>query len=158
MSQVELAMKDTVEVTGDPDPLDRAIPSGDAAVWRDLADLRAAKEALVRSESVLDLVAATSLDAIGLTRDGEVEWMSPAIEDVLGIPATEVTGADLVAAVHPDDVAVVAAGRRGLDAGETVKVRCRVRHRDGSWHWVELRSRAICDPSHRRAEPACWHT
>ena len=117
-----------------------------AVLFRDITERVANRERLAASEARLRLVTENSRDAIGLTRGGEVEWMSPAIEEILGIPAADVTGADLAAAVHPDDATAVAATRARLDEGETVELRCRVRHRDGTWHWVDLRTRPLPDP------------
>ena len=59
---------------------------------------------------------------------------------------------DLLGRVHPDDVDQVIGARERLRRAEAVHVRCRIRHADGRWQWVDLRSRVVdrsddgCDP------------
>lgn len=85
-----------------------------------------------------------SRDALTVTSGPLVEWCSSAVEEIFGESAAELTGRDdLLDRVHPDDVPTVVAARDRLRNMETVEVRCRVRHTDGGWRWIDLRSRVM---------------
>lgn len=143
---------------------DRSGPQGPGRAERtptihpDDDDGSATGAAPAESEERFRLVVENSRDAITLTRDHQLEWASPAIEDVFGIPAAELTGRAMLDAVHPEDAPSLAAAREQLDAGEAVAYRCRVRHRSGTWHWVDLRIRPLADPRGRdgRLAVANW--
>jgi PAS domain S-box-containing protein len=81
-----------------------------------------------------------SLDAIALIEpDGTVSYVSPSIVRVLGYEPEEFVGLDAFQAVHPDDREL--AKRQFADLsrqpGGSQTVLNRVRHKDGSWRWVE---------------------
>src|SRR5690606_19187913 len=73
-----------------------------------------------------------------MTTTGEMVYVTPSIKPTLGYTPDEFM-AGIVSLLHPDD----------LDAGQRVwaevmarpggegAIRCRVRHADGSWRWLE---------------------
>ena len=85
------------------------------------------------------------VDAAGTPR-----YVSPAIERVLGYPAGQVAESYDCSLLHPDDLArarrfLVEMVRR---PGNTPAVELRVRHRDGSWRYLEVvGNNLLADPS-----------
>ena len=82
-----------------------------------------------------------SLDAIALLEaDGRASYVSPSISRVLGYAPEEFTKLDAFEAVHPDDRDN--AMRHHADVirqpGGSRTVLNRVRHKDGSWRWIEI--------------------
>ncbi|WP_277555373.1 sensor histidine kinase [Halobaculum limi] len=71
--------------------------------------------------------------------DGVLEYVSPAVEPVLGRPPEAVTGEVFTDLVHPDDRREVAQPfAQILDApGESVRMTFRVEHGDGGWRTLE---------------------
>ncbi|MBX6312714.1 MAG: PAS domain S-box protein [Isosphaeraceae bacterium] len=91
-----------------------------------------------------------SLDAIALIeRDGIVSYVSPPIVRVLGYTPEEFIGLGPFEAVHPDDRDE--AKRRFAELlqepGSTQTAVNRVRHKDGSWRWIETVSTNQLDQS-----------
>ena len=66
-------------------------------------------------------------------RDYVVEYVSPAAERLLGYPASEIVGRRPLEHVHPDDASRWAAP----EPFETRTHVARVRHRNGTWRWLE---------------------
>jgi len=75
-----------------------------------------------------------------LDGDGVVQYQSPAIERVTGVPAAETVGTAIFEFVHPEDRAHVREQFREMvegDGAEPVTAEYRVRAADGSWLWFE---------------------
>jgi two-component system, cell cycle sensor histidine kinase and response regulator CckA len=99
-----------------------------------------------------------SLDAVALIEpDGTLSYISPSIARVLGYTSEEFLTLDAFQAVHPDDRD--AATRKFADIvrqpGGRQTVLNRVRHKDGSWRWIETVSTSHCGelPRHHRPPP-----
>jgi PAS domain S-box-containing protein len=81
-----------------------------------------------------------SFDVIALFGpDATVGYVSPAVERVLGYTPNEFVGGNGFDHIHPDDTPDV---RRRFEEllkqpGATVPIDTRLRHKDGSWRWVE---------------------
>jgi diguanylate cyclase (GGDEF)-like protein/PAS domain S-box-containing protein len=70
--------------------------------------------------------------------DGSVRYVSPSLNRLLGIDPSEVIGLASTDIHHPEDLPrVIEAFEQALTC-ERVNVDFRVRHRDGSWRWLEL--------------------
>src|SRR5438552_16520346 len=70
--------------------------------------------------------------------DGSVRYVSPSLKRLVGIDPIEVIGLANVDVHHPDDLPrVIEAFEQALTCGRA-DVDFRVRHRDGSWRWLEL--------------------
>jgi PAS domain S-box-containing protein len=81
-----------------------------------------------------------STDAVALVRaDGTVLYSSPSSRKVLGYEPDEFTGRSGFEVVHPDDLGRIVNRLAELvqTPGTPVAVELRVRHKDGSWRWVE---------------------
>jgi PAS domain S-box-containing protein len=79
--------------------------------------------------------------------DGIAEYHSPSVERVLGYAPEELDGTDPFERLHPDDRE--AARRKFEDCigepGREVTAEMRARHKDGSWRWLEVKSRNLLD-------------
>lgn len=84
-----------------------------------------------------------SLDALALiTSDGRISYVSPSISRVLGYPADEFVARSPFELVHPEDRGLSLKHFNdllGRPGGAQVVVN-RVRHKDGSWRWIETTS------------------
>lgn len=71
--------------------------------------------------------------------DGDFVHLNDRWEVVFGFSLDELTSRPVTDFIHPDDLENVRAEVVGFRSGdhETVKFRCRFRHRDGSWRWTE---------------------
>ena len=94
-----------------------------------------------------------SLDAIALIEpDGTVSYVSPSIVRVLGYSPEEFVGLDAFEAVHPDDRDAARKQFADLarEPGGSQTVLNRVRHKDGSWRWIEtVATNQVDNPSVR---------
>ncbi len=110
----------------------------------------AARAARLRDSEIRTRVLAESSSDIILRigADGLPRYISPAVTEMLGWTVAEVLGSDWRALIHPDDQREV---RRmlGQAAREAASVgfRYRRRHKNGSYVWVETRTRARKDPT-----------
>ncbi|MEJ7901302.1 MAG: PAS domain S-box protein [Thermomicrobiales bacterium] len=102
---------------------------GDSGARRRRSD--ASFRALVQHAS--DVI--TILDA-----DGLVVYQSPAIRAVLGYTPDELIGTDPFLLIHPDDVTEIRDLFRDVAsvAGATAAALFRFRHKDDSWHWLDV--------------------
>jgi diguanylate cyclase (GGDEF)-like protein/PAS domain S-box-containing protein len=125
----------------------RAVPVDDgmAVTWRDVTDRFDASQALTRSEAHYRVLLQEISDIVSFhDLTGGVQWISPALERVLGWPA-EIANTSVMK-MHPDDVEVVKAIREELRAGaQSVTRRIRLQHRDGSYRWMQTTTRAVRD-------------
>lgn len=126
----------------------RAVPVGGviAVTWRDVTQRFRSMELLARSEARYRLLFEESSDIVTFHEpDGTVQWVSPAIQRLLGWAPEERT-ADFLMLLHRDDVAPVIAARDQLLAGaESATTRVRLRCRDRSFRWMESTARAVRD-------------
>jgi two-component system cell cycle sensor histidine kinase/response regulator CckA len=105
----------------------------------DITKRKQAEEEARRGEQRFRVLIEKSADAIALSSaEGKIFYASPSTVRVLGYTPEEllnVTGIDLL---HPDDVASTQLlGLQLREPGAHVTSQKRVRHRDGSWRWIE---------------------
>lgn len=84
-----------------------------------------------------------------VSAEGQLTWVSPSIERLLGYHADEalaLRGGDLV---HPDDIAEAQSALR-LAGDRPVSLRLRFRHRDGGYLWMAATSRWLMDAEGHR--------
>ncbi len=88
-----------------------------------------------------------SADGISLTRaDNTIEYVSPGGKRILGYDDADLVGEYAGLLTHPDDVAAW----RAPACGETKRYVARMRHRAGSWRWIESTSTNLThDPAVR---------
>ena len=102
-------------------------------VWSAFRRLRRS-EAYFRSlfENALELI--TVLDPTG-----RITYENPSNEKFVGYARAEMLGRDIFAMIHPDDLSrVQATFAQALNKpGAAPVIRFRLRHKDGSWRWIE---------------------
>jgi len=109
--------------------------------------------ALARSEERFRSMVQNVSDIISLIgQDGTVRYQSPAIKDVLGYEPDELVGRPAVELIHPDDLPVRGAIGEFTrpEPGPQPPAEVRVRHKDGTWRWLEVvPTNLLHDPSVR---------
>ena len=89
---------------------------------------------IAHAERRFRLLVEHSADGIALTNEQHVvEYVSPGGQRILGYPSAEVVGKPAVDHVYPQDVPLWSSPA----PGDTRHHVSRVRHRDGSWRWIE---------------------
>ncbi|HLI09000.1 MAG TPA: PAS domain S-box protein [Ktedonobacteraceae bacterium] len=99
-----------------------------------------ALEELRRSEKRFRALIENSYDTIVLNnQEGCIIYCSPSIKIMLGYEPEELQGLNGRNVVHPDDIPQVREKFIALSQmdGCRITVEYRMRHKDGSWHWVE---------------------
>lgn len=108
------------------------------------ARLRETEAELARREKYFRTLTENSLDVLSIVnREGVYTYVSPSIENTLGLKPAELVGQNSFARVHPDDLPrVVEAFQHLLDfPNQSVRIECRQQHKNGSWLRLELFAR-----------------
>ena len=101
-----------------------------------------ALEALERREEHYRSLIEHSLDLISiLNQDGTIRYASPSHERLLGYPAGELVGRNVLSFVHPEDVSRVQSAL--VNGNNGLAMECRVYHLDGSVRVLESFSRDL---------------
>jgi PAS domain S-box-containing protein len=105
---------------------------------------QAEEELLVKTEE-LDRYFTSSLDMLcSADTNGTLIRLNPEWETVLGYPVSELEGRSFMDLVHPDDTeATLKAVERLRQQEEVISFENRYRCRDGSYRWIEWRSRSM---------------
>nr|WP_255739861.1 PAS domain S-box protein [Neorhizobium galegae] len=113
------------------------------SVGRDIDERVAVERRLQESEARYRLLADNSTDMILLVgRDGKRTYSSPACVALLGYEPEEMLQIRTKDAIHADDIGFLADRQAYID-DEATTFRYRMRHKNGSYVWVESVSRAI---------------
>jgi PAS domain S-box-containing protein len=111
-----------------------------------------AQASLVRSEAMYRLLVGASRDVISRhAMDGELTFVSAAVEQLSGWSPEELVGRQSRAWVHPEDLARLPAAE-GDPGGRGGEWTFRVRHRQGHWVWVEATSTVLRDDQGQPSE------
>lgn len=108
-----------------------------------MVNITATKEAELRvraSEARLTALVEHAADMVAIVNaDMTVRWVSPAVEQVLGVHPDDVVGTSALAWMHPDDLAYTTAQfqRVAQEPGRVDLLTYRVHHQQGETHWVE---------------------
>ena len=126
--------------------------SGDrlSIVWRDVTEEHRTVQRLIESEQRYRLLAEHSSDVVQLSRDGLLVWVSPSLTKILGWRPEEWLQRGFGEFVHPDDLEAMHACQAEVTAGGTKVLDLRVRHPDGSYHWVQVSAGPFYDESGER--------
>lgn len=122
------------------------VPDGLSLTWRNVTQRYEQAAALAQSEARYRLLLEESSDIVTFhDAEGRVQWVSPAIQRILGwIP--EERYATTLELIHPDDMPNVVAAQQRLMAGEqAASTRLRMRRVDGEYRWMESFARAVRD-------------
>jgi PAS domain S-box-containing protein len=128
-----------------------ALSMANAELKRQIGERERAERARQATENRYRALIEKSLDAVSLVdRDGNILYTSSSAQRVLGYSPEEfnsIAGFDLI---HPEDIErarsiVLKALRR---SGESLTAEIRVRHKDGTWRWIEcVTTNLIDEPS-----------
>lgn len=107
----------------------------------DITDKKKIKRLLTLSEKRYKAIIENGSNAITiLSKKAKVTYASAAIYAVLGYTGLEALAIDFLSLVHTDDVVAMAVAWQYILVApqDTVYIQiCRMRHKDGSWHWIE---------------------
>ncbi len=98
------------------------------------------KEALLKSERWYRAIIEHGREALVLVdAAGIIHYQSPAAIGMLGYTKEDLFGTSAFALLHPNDLPVIRALYNDLlkNPGQTHTYDARIRHKDGSWHWLE---------------------
>ncbi|MFA4826145.1 MAG: PAS domain S-box protein [Methanoregula sp.] len=129
-------IQDTLRLIRNKDKTPREIIGS----WSDVTDRKQAEEQLKAEEEKFRLLIMNSIDIITvLSPEGILLYNSPSLTKILGYRSEELDGKDLMEILHPDDRVMV---RESITfahghPGSLVSPVFRIRHRNGSWRWVQ---------------------
>jgi PAS domain S-box-containing protein/diguanylate cyclase (GGDEF)-like protein len=119
-----------------------ALLAHQAVSWRTQQQLT---RDLRRNEAYFRTLVRGSADPVLILDDQlRIEWVSPAITELLGYDPAQLIGQRVDCAVHPDDAPGLVAGLSAAGDGDETKTRtARVRHTDGRWRLIASRVRDL---------------
>ncbi|MDH3211405.1 MAG: PAS domain S-box protein, partial [Myxococcales bacterium] len=109
-------------------------------ISRDVSERVFAEQKLLQSEERYRVVVEASRDLISeMDSEGRLVYTSPNCKEVLGYVPEELVGTTPFALIHPDDIQRAVDSYLGGVESATAWTTApfRVRHRDGSWRWLE---------------------
>lgn len=112
------------------------------ALVRDAREVREAASELAESEARYRMLVENVSDLVVIHGpDGELRYVSPSVELLLGRTPTEAHSISAASLLHPEDLASVRYSLQKFQSGEvqTGVVTCRLRRRDGEYRWFEFR-------------------
>jgi len=120
------------------------------SVHHDAEELRRTAEQLAEREQYFRLLTENSSDLVR-THDlnGQTTYVSPSVERILGYTPDEVMAQAPFALVHPEDLALIQSLREpaGHERFKRTPLAYRLRHKDGSYRWLEMNIGALTDAS-----------
>jgi PAS domain S-box-containing protein len=120
-------------------------------IARNITERKQAEEALTAAEERFRTLIEYSSDEISiLSASGELLYESPTVDPTLGYEYGEFQGRDMFQLVHPDDLERVQAQFAALlqDPSKPSRDQFRLKHRDGTWRWVEaVGTNLLAEPS-----------
>ena len=117
--------------------------------WVARAERIRMQEALLESEAQFRLLAENASDMIlRLSISGQMIYVSPACQTILGYTPEELTGTSNFDIIHEEDRQNVQDLFKGklFDAAHDATVAYRALHKDGEYIWLETSAHAILDP------------
>ena len=87
---------------------------------------------------------------------GLIDWVSPSVVEVLGDQTEDLVGCTAADITHPDDLAGALRSRALLVELGVSHLRARVRHKDGSYRWMDIRAQAEPDDNAEDVMLSTW--
>jgi PAS domain S-box-containing protein len=114
------------------------------AVYQHL-QLHRIRHQLAERDQLFQLISENAADMIALVdSDGRRLYNSPSYQRVLGYSPEDLKEASAIEQVHPDDLPrVLQAAEKARLSGQGERVEYRIRHKDGSWRFLESTACAI---------------
>lgn len=120
--------------------------------WKVRADRIRIQNALTESEAHFRLLAENASDMIArITTNGEMFYISPACQTILGRSPEELLGTKVFDLIHEEDRDIIRELFDRKASTTTYTVAFRASHKDGSFVWLETSARAILDPVTKKA-------
>jgi len=110
--------------------------------------LQRVRRQLAEREQLFQLITENAADMIAVV-DGKGKrlYNSPAYQSVLGYSAEELAATSSMDQIHPDDrTRVLEASEKARNTGRGERLEYRIRHKDGSWRFLESTASAIRSP------------
>ena len=110
--------------------------------------LQRIRRKLAQREQLFQLITENAADMIAvIDRNGQRLYNSPAYQKVLGYGPEELAATSSMDQIHPDDRArVLEASAKARNTGRGERLEYRIRHKDGSWLFLESTASAIRSP------------
>ena len=110
--------------------------------------LQRIRRQLAEREQIFQLITENAADMIAvIDRDGKRLYNSPAYQKILGYGPEELAATSSGDQIHPDDLArVMEASAKANSTGRGERLEYRIRHKDGSWRFLESTANAIRSP------------
>jgi PAS domain S-box-containing protein len=111
-------------------------------------ELQRMRRRLAEREHLFQLITENAADMIAvIDRNGKRLYNSPAYQKILGYGPEELAATSSMDQIHPDDCArVLEAAEKARNTGRGERLEYRIRHKDGSWRFVESTANAIRGP------------
>ena len=111
-------------------------------------ELQRIRRQLGERERLFQLITENAADMIAvIDRDGQRLYNSPAYQKVLGYDPEELAATSSMDQIHPEDRArVLEAAEKARNTGRGERLEYRIRHKDGSWRFIESTASAIRSP------------
>jgi PAS domain S-box-containing protein len=108
-------------------------------------ELHRIRRQLAEREHLFQLITENAADMIAvIDRDGQRLYNSPAYQTILGYGPEELAATSSMEQIHPDDRArVLEAAEKARNTGRGERLEYRIRHKDGSWRFIESTASAI---------------
>ncbi len=114
--------------------------------WEARAERVRMQRALLDSEAQFRLLAENASDMIArLSTSGQMLYISPACQTILGYTPEELVGTSSFDIIHEEDRQNVRELFKGNHFDETYTISYRALHKNGSYIWLETSARAILD-------------
>src|ERR1700694_2548150 len=103
---------------------------------------------LAEREQLFQLITENAADMIAvIDRNGQRLYNSPAYQKILGYSAEELAATSSTDQIHPDDrTRVLQASEKARNTGQGERLEYPIRHKDGSWRFLESTATAIRSP------------
>jgi PAS domain S-box-containing protein len=113
-----------------------------------LREIQAGEQALKSSEERFRAMIENSADGIAVSdSEGRALYTSPALTRMLGVTEQDLVGKNRKDLVHPEDTAYVLEKMAETlqNPGKIIQARYRLKHKDGSWRWVDMTAANLID-------------